>query len=76
MGHGTFKKTPECLILTDKDKNRSSWRFPKKHFSSTKNLFRNRLSWKDKKVFSKRIGIGQEFILNVHDNPSNVSSAS
>ena len=46
-------------------------------FSDTRNLFRNRLKWKDEKnCLVNCIGIGQEFILNAHDNPSVVDWAS
>ena len=70
-GHGRFKKTAKELILTEKGKTRSNWRFPQEYFSETKNLFRNRLKWKDEKnCLVNCFGIGQEFILNVHDNPS------
>ena len=77
IGHGTFKKTTSNLILTEKGKTRSSWRFPKKYFSNTKNLFRNRLKWKEEeKCLVNCIGIGQEFILNAHENPSIIDWAS
>ena len=77
MGHGTFKKTARNLILTEKGKTRSRWHFPKKYFSNTKNLFRNRLKWKDEeKCLVNCIGIGQEFILNAHENPSIIDWAS
>ena len=76
-GHGVFKKTAENLILTETCKTRSRWRFPKKYFNNTKNLFCNRLKWIDEE---KRLvncsGIGQEFILNSQDNPSVVKWAS
>ncbi len=76
-GHGVFKKTAENLILTETGKTRSRWRFPKKYFTNTKNLFRNRLKWKDEeKCLVNCSGIGQEFILNAQDNPSIVSWAS
>ena len=76
-GHGVFKKTAENLILTETGKTRSRWRFPKKYFTNTKNLFRNRLKWKDKeKCLVNCSGIGQEFILNAQDNPSIVKWAS
>tara|TARA_A100001015_G_scaffold59939_1_gene66128 strand:+ start:891 stop:1697 length:807 start_codon:yes stop_codon:yes gene_type:complete len=76
-GHGVFKKTAKSLILTEKGKTRSRWRFPKKYFSNTKNLFRNRLKWKDEeKCLVNCSGIGQEFILNAQDNPSVVDWAS
>ena len=76
-GHGRFKKTAEELILTEKGKTRSKWRFPQEYFSDTKNLFRNRLKWKDEKnCLLDCIGIGQEFILNAEDNPSVVDWAS
>ena len=77
MGHGTFKRTAKNLILTEKGKTRSRWRFPKKYFSNTKKLFRNRLKWKDeKRCLVNCIGIGQEFILNAQDNPSIIKWAS
>ena len=77
MGHGVFKKTAESLILTEKGKTRSRWRFPKKYFANTKNLFRNRLKWKDEeKCLVNCIGVGQEFILNAQDNPSIIDWAS
>ena len=76
-GHGVFKKTAENLIFTETGKTRSRWRFPKKYFTSTKNLFRNRLKWKDEeKCLVNCSGIGQEFILNAQDNPSVVKWAS
>ena len=76
-GHGIFKKTAENLILTETGKTRSRWRFPKKYFTNTKNLFRNRLKWKDEeKCLVNCSGIGQEFILNAQDNPSVVKWAS
>jgi hypothetical protein len=76
-GHGVFKKTAENLILTETGKTRSRWRFPKKYFTNTKNLFRNRLKWKDEeKCLVNCSGIGQEFILNAQDNPSVVTWAS
>ena len=76
-GHGAFKKTARGLILTEKGKTRSRWRFPKKYFSNTKDLFRNRLKWNDEKKCSVNcVGIGQEFILNAFDNPSVVDWAS
>ena len=76
-GHGRFKKTAKELILTEKGKTRSKWRFPQEYFSDTKNLFRNRLKWKDEKnCLLDCIGIGQEFILNANDNPSVVAWAS
>jgi len=76
-GHGVFKKTAENLILTETGKTRSRWRFPKKYFTNTKNLFRNRLKWKDEeKCLVNCSGIGQEFILNAQDNPSLVDWAS
>ena len=46
-------------------------------FSDTKNLFRNRLKWRDEKnCLLNCNGIGQEFILNAQDNPSIVDWAS
>ena len=76
-GHGVFKKTAENLILTEIGKSRSRWRLPKKYFTNTKNLFRNRLKWKDEeKCLVDCSGIGQEFILNAQDNPSVVDWAS
>ena len=76
-GHGVFKKTAENLILTETGKTRSRWRFPKKYFTNTKNLFRNRLKWKDEeKCLVNCNGIGQEFIFNAEDNPSVVEWAS
>ena len=76
-GHGRFKKTAKELILTEKGKTRSKWRLPQEYFSDTKNLFRNRLKWKDEKnCLLDCIGIGQEFILNANDNPSVVAWAS
>ena len=76
-GHGIFKKTAKNLILTEIGKARSRWRFPKKYFTNTKNLFRNRLKWKDEeKCLVNCSGIGQEFILNAQDNPSVVEWAS
>ena len=76
-GHGVFKKTAENLILTETGKTRSRWRLPKKYFTNTKNLFRNRLKWKDEeKCLVDCSGIGQEFILNAQDNPSVVEWAS
>ena len=76
-GHGRFKKTAQELILTEKDKTRSRWRFPQEYFSDTRNLFRNRLKWKDRKnCLVNCRGIGQEFILNAHDNPSVIDWAS
>ena len=76
-GHGRFKKTAQELILTEKDKTRSRWRFPQEYFSDTRNLFRNRLKWKDRKnCLVNCMGIGQEFILNAHDNPSVIDWAS
>ena len=75
-GHGRFKKTAKELILTEKGKTRSKWSFPKKFFSDTKNLFRNRLRWKDEEnCLVDCIGIGQEFILNANDNPKVVDWA-
>jgi hypothetical protein len=75
-GHGVFKKAAENLILTEAGKTRSRWRFPKKYFSNTKNLFCNRLKWKDEeKCLVNCSGIGQEFILNAQDNPSVVKWA-
>ena len=51
--------------------------FAAEYFSDTKNLFRNRLKWKDEKnCLLDCIGIGQEFILNANDNPSVVNWAS
>ena len=77
MGHGRFKKTAKNLILTDEGKTRSRWRFPKEYFSGTKNLFRNRLKWKnEERCLVNSMGIGQEFILNTHDNPSVIDWAS
>ena len=76
-GHGRFKKTAKSLILTQNGETRSRWQFPKEYFSHTKSLFRNRLKWKDKKkCLVSCIGIGQEYILNAHDNPSVVDWAS
>ena len=76
-GHGRFKKTAKSLILTEKGKTRSRWRLPKEYFYDTKNLFRNRLNWRDKeKCVLNCNGIGQEFILNAEDNPSVVDWAS
>ena len=76
-GHGRFKKTAKELILTEKGKTRSKWSFPQEFFSDTKNLFRNRLKWKDEEnCLVDCIGIGQEFILNANDNPSVVNWAS
>ena len=63
--------------MTEKDKTRSRWRFPQEYFSDTRNLFRNRLKWKDRKnCLVNCMGIGQEFILNAHDNPSVIDWAS
>ncbi len=77
MGHGRFKRTAKNLILTEEGKTRSRWRLPKEYFSGTKNLFRNRLKWKDEeKCLVNCTGIGQEFILNTHDNPSVIDWAS
>ena len=76
-GYGRFKKTAKNLILTENGKTRSRWRFPKEYFSGTKNLFRNRLKWRDEKnCLLNCNGIGQEFILNAQDNPSIVDWAS
>ena len=76
-GHGVFKKTAENLIFTETGKTRSRWRFPKKYFTSTKNLFRNRLKWKDEeKCLVNCSRIGQEFILNAQYNPSVVKWSS
>ena len=76
-GHGRFKKTAKNLILTEKGKTRSHWQFPKRYFSDTKNLFRNRLNWKDEKNCVLNCnGRGQEFILNAQDNPSIIDWAS
>ena len=76
-GHGRFKKTAKELILTEKGETRSKWSLPQEYFSQTKNLFRNRLKWKDEKnCLVNCIGIGQEFILNANDNPSVVDWAS
>ena len=76
-GHGVFKKTAENLILIETSKTRSRWRFPKKYFTNTKNLFRNRLKRKDEeKCLVNCSGIGQEFILNAQGNPSVVKWAS
>ena len=62
-------------ILTQ-GKTRSRWSF-QKIFCNTKNLFRNRLKWKDEdKCLVNCIGVGQEFILNAQDNPSVVDWAS
>ncbi len=76
-GHGLFKKTAESLVLTEKGNTRSRWKFPKKYFTDTKNLFRNRLKWKDEeKCLVNCSGVGQEYILNAQDNPSVVKWAS
>ena len=76
-GYGRFKKTAKGLILTEEGKTRSKWRFPQEFFFDTKNLFRNRLKWKDEKnCLVNCIGIGQEFILNAYDNPSVIDWAS
>ena len=52
-GYGVFKRTSSDLILTEKGKTRSHWRFPKKYFSKSKDLFLNRLKWKYLKTIKK-----------------------
>ena len=45
--------------------------------SAVKIYGRNRLKWKDRKnCLVNCMGIGQEFILNAHDNPSVIDWAS
>jgi hypothetical protein len=69
-GYGVFKKTSADLILTEKGKTRSHWRFPKKYFSKSKDLFLNRLKWKNESECTLECkGQGQEYILNAEDNP-------
>ena len=69
-GYGVFKKTSADLILTEKGKTRSHWRLPRKYFSKSKDLFLNRLKWKDEnKCTLECKGQGQEYILNAQDNP-------
>ena len=70
-GHGLFKKTHRELILSEFNMSRSRWKFPKKYFINTSNIFLNRLKWDDEmncRTFYK--GFGQEFILNAEDNPT------
>ena len=69
-GHGLFKYSHKDLILTEDNMTRSRWKLPKEYFSNSHNLFLNRLKWVDEKncrIFYR--GFGQEFILNVEDNP-------
>lgn len=70
-GHGLFKKTHDDLILTDlTQKYRSRWKFPKKYFANSNNLFLNRMKWENKKESTTCYrGFGQEFILDVEKNP-------
>ena len=69
-GYGIFKKTNADLILTEKGKTRSHWRFPKKYFSKSKDLFLNRLKWENESECTLECkGQGQEYILNAEDNP-------
>ena len=69
-GHGLFKYSHKDLILTEDNMTRSRWKLPEEYFSASHNLFLNRLKWEDEencRIFYK--GFGQEFILNVEDNP-------
>ena len=69
-GFGLFKNTHSELILTEQRSSRSRWKLPDKYFSDTKNLFLNRLKWKDEKnCLVDCIGQGQEYILNAEENP-------
>ena len=77
-GYGEFKQTSNSLILTENGQSRSNWLMPKKFFSEENNpkLFSNRLKWnghKDNRVQCK--GYGQEFIINVEENPSAIDWA-
>ena len=77
MGHGRFKKTGKNLILTDEVKLDPDGGSPKEYFSGTKKFVRNRLKWKnEQECLVNCTGIGQEFILNTHDNPSVIDWAS
>lgn len=69
-GFGLFKKTHSDLILTEQNKTRSNWQLPN-DFKNTKNLFMNRLRWSDaRRLRLSYKGYGQEFILNVEENPN------
>ena len=69
-GFGLFKKMHPDLILTQENCSRSKWKLPKKYFAHTKNIFLNRLKWKDEKNCTLNcVGQGQEYILNAEDNP-------
>lgn len=77
-GYGEFKKTSNTLVLTENGQSRSNWLMPKKFFSEENNpkLFSNRLKWNghnDNRVQCK--GYGQEFIINVEENPSAIDWA-
>ena len=68
-GSGLFKKTHKNLILTEPHMTRSNWKLPVE-FLSSKNIFLNRLKWRDKKNLKVAYkGFGQEFILDVEKNP-------
>ena len=73
-GHGFFKKSAENLILTSPCHSRSMWKFPERYFNHSLNndLFINRLNWTDKRNFlvDTNKGPGQEFILDVSNNPN------
>ena len=77
-GYGEFRKTNSKLVLTEIGKSRSNWIMPKEYFSEEKNpnLFLNRLKWSGKN--DNRIqcrGYGQEFIIDVNQNPSAIDWA-
>ena len=77
-GYGEFRKTNSELVLTEMGKSRSNWIMPSEHFSEEKNprLFSNRLKWSgenDNRIQCK--GYGQEFIIDVDENPSAIDWA-
>lgn len=77
-GYGEFKQKKSKLVLTETGKSRSNWLMPIEYFSEEKNprLFSNRLKWSgknDNRIQCK--GYGQEFIIDVDENPSAVDWA-
>ena len=75
-GFGIFKKTSPDLVLSEIGKTRSHWKFPKRYFSKSKNLFLNRLKWdNDEDCTLKCKGQGQEYVLNAEDNPKIIAWA-
>tara|TARA_Y100000994_G_scaffold237997_1_gene230130 strand:- start:118 stop:894 length:777 start_codon:yes stop_codon:yes gene_type:complete len=72
---GLFEKFSDDLVLSAPGFSKSMWQFPKKYFGSVnnknRNIFLNRLKWKDRKnlLVDTNIGPGQEFILDAQNTP-------